>query len=308
MEKSKKKIRFIINPISGVGRKKIIEGVIREQIDTGKYDFDIVYSEAACHATELSRKAAENNYDIVVAVGGDGSVNEVSKGLIGTKTSLGIIPAGSGNGLARHLKIPFNPAKAVKVINEAYSIMIDTVKVNNETFISIAGVGFDALIAKKYAKAGKRGFWSYFKIITQEYISYKPKKYILNIDGKQIKTKALLIAFANSSQFGYNTSISPDAELQDGLVDVCIFQKAPFLEVPFISNLLFLKQIDKTKYVEIIKAKNVIVERKRNRVINVDGEPVKVGKTLNITVNPMSVRVIIPSQKSSIFSKMEILM
>lgn len=293
-----KKIRFIINPISGDGRKKVLEGVIREHIDAVQYDYDIVYTQAACHATELSREAAEKNFDIVVAVGGDGSLHEVSKGLLGSKTTLGIIPAGSGNGLARHLKIPFNAVNAIKVINEAHSISIDTVKINDEIFISIAGVGFDALIAKKYAKSGKHGFWSYFKIITQEYATYKPKKYKLNIDGQQLEKKALLIAFANSNQFGYNTSIAPDADLQDGLVDVCIFEKASLLEVPIVSNLLFLKQIDKTKYVEIIKAKKITIERKRNKVINIDGESIKLGKTLNIEVIPSSLNVIVPLHKN----------
>ncbi len=290
----KKKIRFIINPISGNSRKKILEEEINEHIDADKYDYDIAYTQAVNHATELSREAVENNYNIVVAVGGDGSLHEVSKSLIGTKTVLGIIPAGSGNGFARHLKIPFNAVNAIKVINEANIIPIDTVNINNETFISIAGVGFDALIAKKFAKSGSRGFWSYFKIITQEYIAYKPKKYILNIDGVRIEKRALLLAFANSSQFGYNTSIAPDADLQDGLVDVCIFEKVPILDIPYITNLLFFKQIYKTKYMEIVKAKSITVERKRNKVVNIDGESIKIGKTLNIEVNPMSLNIIVP--------------
>jgi len=294
MTVQRKKIRFIINPISGVGGKPIIEKAINDNIDRDKFEHEIVYTKAANHATELSREAAEMNYDVVVAVGGDGSVNEVAKGIIGTRTSLGIIPAGSGNGLAHHLKISANPAKAVKVINEMNSILIDTVRINNETFVSIAGVGFDALVAKKYAKEGKRGFWSYFKIVTREYMAYKPKKYTLTIDGQVLERKALLISFANSCQFGYHASISPDAELSDGLVDVCICNKVPLIEAPLIANLLYLKQIDKSKYVEIIKAKHVIVKRKRNRIINLDGEPVKAGKELTINVNPLSLNVIIP--------------
>jgi diacylglycerol kinase (ATP) len=306
MNNLKKKIRFIINPISGVSRKKVIEEEIKENIDTAKYDYEIVYTKAANHATELSREAAEKNYDVVVAVGGDGSLNEVSKGLIGTRTVLGIIPAGSGNGFARHMKIPFHTVNAMKVINDGNSVRIDTIKINNETFISIAGVGFDALVAKKYAKAGKRGFWSYLKIITQEYVTYKPKKYILEIDGKKIEKKALLIAFANSSQFGYNTSIAPDADMQDGLLDVCIFEKAPLLETPFITNLLFMKQIDKIKYVEIIKGRNITVKRKRNKIVNIDGEPAKVGKDLTISVIPMSLNVIVPAHKHNSFNKVEL--
>lgn len=289
-----KKIRFIINPISGVNRNKILDDIIRENIDKDKYVYEIVNTERAFHAIELSREAVEKKYDIVVAVGGDGSVNEVAKALIGTNVNLGIIPAGSGNGLARHLKIPFNPVNAVKTINEAQSKLIDTINLNNESCISIAGVGFDALVAKKYAKEGRRGFWTYVKIITQEYISYKPKNYKLNIDGNEIERKALFICFANSNQFGYNTQIAPDAEVDDGLIDICIFQKIPLIETPLLSQLIFLRQLGKSRFVEIIKAKNVIVERKRNRVVNIDGEPVKIDKVLNVKINPSSLNVIVP--------------
>jgi diacylglycerol kinase (ATP) len=293
-DKGKKKIRFIINPISGGGKNTAIEDIIKEQLDADKYDYDIVNTEATHHATKLSKEAADKNYDVVVVVGGDGSVNEVAKGLIGTKTSLGIIPAGSGNGLAHHLKIPFNPANAIKVINAANIISIDTVNINNETFISIAGVGFDALVAKKFAIAEHRKFWSYLKIVSHEFINYKIRNYGINIDGKRFERKALLLAFANSSQFGYNISISPDADLQDGLVDICIVKKVNAFQALFVPIMIFLHRIDKTKYVEIIKAKNVIIERKKNKVVNIDGEPIKIGRVLNISVNPKSLYVIVP--------------
>lgn len=285
---TKKRIRFIINPISGAGKRDTIENLIKENLDTNKYTYELLYSKAAHHATKLSKEAVDKNYDIVAVVGGDGSVNEVARELIGTKTSLAIIPAGSGNGLAHHLKIPFNLAEAIKVINDSNIICIDTVNMNNETFISIAGVGFDALVAKKFAIAEHRQIWSYIKIIIHEFINYKSGKYIIEIDGKRFERKALLLAFANSSQFGYNISISPDADMQDGLVDVCICKKVNFFQALFIPILLIMQQIHKTSFVEIIKAKNIIIERNNNFVVNIDGEPIKVGKVLNINVNPKS--------------------
>ena len=164
----------------------------------------------------------------------------------------------------------------------------------DETFISIAGVGFDALIAKKFAVAEHRKFWSYFKIAMQEFIKYKTIRYNINLDGKRFKRKALFMAFANSSQFGYNISISPDADIQDGLVDMCIVKKVTFLQALFVPFMLLLKRIDKTKYVEVIKAKNIIIERTDNLVVNIDGEPIQVGKILNINVNPKSLFIIVP--------------
>lgn len=290
----RRKIKFIINPISSFGRKKIIEKLVRETLAEDKYYYEIVYTVEPGQGTALAKGASETGYDTVVAVGGDGSINEIAKGLIGTATKLGIIPAGSGNGLARHLKIPFNPTDAIKLILEDNTKKIDTININNEKFVSIAGIGYDGFVAKEYAKAGKHGFWSYFKIISQNYLEYKPKKYNLNIDGNELTVKALMINFANSSQFGYNTSISPNASLEDGLIDVCILKKIPVVELPLLAQLLFIKQIHRTKYVKIIQAKHIIVERKRNRYINLDGESVKLGKRLEITVNPKSLNLLVP--------------
>jgi len=172
--------------------------------------------------------------------------------------------------------------------------LIDTVSVNDELFASIAGVGFDALVAKKFAQAGRRGFFTYFHIALQAYPSYRPRKYKMIIDGKQVQTKALFVSFANSNQFGYNTIISPSASIDDGLMDVCIVQKAPVITTPYILGLLWRNKLEMSGYLEIIKAREVILTRNRNKKINLDGEPVKVGKDLTIRVNPLSLKVIVP--------------
>jgi diacylglycerol kinase (ATP) len=290
----KMKIIFIVNPVSGIGKQRIIETAVEKCIDKSVFDFDIAYTDAAGHATVIAKEAVNNHYDVVVAVGGDGSVNEVADGIIGSDTALALIPAGSGNGLARHLNIPFDINEALLVINRLKFDRIDTATINDRLFVSIAGVGFDALVAKKFAKCRHRGFWSYFKVSILEYPRYKPKKYELIIDGNKITRRALLVSFANSNQFGYNTSIAPGAVINDGLLDICILKKVPVVKAPYFAHLLFNKSLDKTKYLEIIQGKEVQVIRKKNSKINIDGNPMRLSKELLIKINPLSLKVIIP--------------
>ncbi len=288
---NKKKIIFIINPISGIGRQKHIQDMILNHLDHNLFKYSIVYSEYAGHASELSCKAV-NNYDLIVAVGGDGTINEVAKPLINTRSILGIIPAGSGNGLAHHLKIPVNIIKAIKIINSYNIKPIDTVNINKKVYLSIAGIGFDALVAKKFAKDGRRGFWTYFKLVIKEYPNYKPRKYTIKINGQTIKKKVLFISLANSDQFGFNTSIAPTAKIDDGLIDVCLVEKIPFIKAARFAHLLFTKKID--RYIEIIKAEEVTIKRKNNKIINLDGEAIKIKKKLKVKVNHLSLNILTP--------------
>lgn len=291
----KKKLLFIVNPISGSSHKESLPIFADRLLDKSRCDYEIKYTERAGHASELSKAAVIANMDIVVAVGGDGTINEVARCLVNTKTQLGIIPSGSGNGLARHLNIPLNFEGALRLINKGISSKIDTATINDEIFISIAGVGFDALVAKLFAEDSNRGFFTYFKIVAAKFQSYKPKHYTVILDSKTtIETDALFIAFANSSQFGYNTTIAPDAKLNDGLLDVCIVEKPPIFEMPLIINLLLLKRIHKSKFVRIYKASEIVVKRNKNRTINLDGEPLKLKKNLRIKVNPLSLNILIP--------------
>src|ERR1051325_8729292 len=216
----KKSILFIVNPISGVGRQKVIEKLIDRYLDKKKYEPSIAYTRARAHAIALASEAAQNDFDVVVAVGGDGSVNETGKGLVGTNTGMAILPTGSGNGLARHLGIPMKLEKAMQVINEGRIMSIDTVKMNNERFFGMAGIGFDAHIGWEFARFGKRGFSSYVKFFLREFPGYRAQKYELTLDGKKIEREALLISFANGSQYGNNAAIAPNADIGDGLMDV----------------------------------------------------------------------------------------
>ncbi len=289
-----KKILFIVNPVSGVGKQKGIEKLISKHLDASVLEYSIVYTTQAGHARDISREAVSRGLDAVIAVGGDGTVNETAQGLVGSDTVMGIIPTGSGNGLSRHLRIPMNPAKAIRILNNFKTAKIDTATLNNNLFVNVAGVGFDAKVAKEFAKSGKRGFGTYFNIATSAYASYKPRTYKMVIDGQEIIRKALLVSFANSSQFGNNTSIDPGAKVDDGYIDVCIVRKVPFWKTFFLAPLLFIRRFDQTNYIEIIRAKEVELVREKGKSAHVDGDPIKAGKNVHLKIQPLSLNVIIP--------------
>ena len=292
----KRRVLFIVNPASGPGvsSAKDFAELVSAHIDPTTIDYQITVTQSEQHASELSRKAVEEKIDIVVAVGGDGTINEVADSLIGSNTVLGIIPTGSGNGLAHHLHIPFNLPEAISLINKGSLLNIDTVTVNDKPFVSIAGIGFDALVADKFAGNTTRGIMTYVKIVSSEYRSYRPLKYELSIDGNKNKYKALLISFANSDQFGYNTSIAPEARIDDGLMDVCIVKKIPLYSIPFVLLLLAVRKIHWTSFVQIIKSREVIVHTSDELIVNIDGEPVTMKGPLKISLIPHSLKVIIP--------------
>lgn len=293
----KKKIIFIINPISGHHNKNNFPNLVEKHIDKNQYEYSIVFTEYAGHATELTMKAIEDDFDYIAAVGGDGTINEVAKCLIGKRQILVIVPLGSGNGLARHLELPFKPERLIKeVINKGKIYKIDTAVMNDIPFISIAGIGFDALIADYFAKDENRGFMTYAKLITEKYPNYRQKEYTLILDDeKTIECKPFFVTFANSSQFGYNAEISPKASVQDGLIDVCIFKKPNILEVPIVATYFLAKQIDKSNFIDIYKAKKIKVTRKVAEVANIDGEAVEMSKDITVEIIPLSLNILLNS-------------
>ena len=227
-----KTIRFIINPVSGVGKQKGIEELIKTNLNHDIFDCEVSYTKAAKHATELAKEATEKNMDFVIAVGGDGTVNEVAKGLIHTNTTMGIIPMGSGNGLALHLNIPVEPIKAIQLINTCHVRKIDTCTANGIPFLNVSGIGFDSHIAHKFANAGTRGISTYLRLIISEWWNYSNRKYTLSYNNETLETEAIMISFANGTQFGNNFLISPNSLDNDGLLDICILKKFPPIKIP----------------------------------------------------------------------------
>ncbi len=286
---------FIVNPISGIGKQKKIEDLLQQHIDHTLIDYTVRYTERIHHGTELAREAVEQGcFDAIVAVGGDGSVNDIVSGMVGSDLTLGIIPCGSGNGLARNLKIPLTPAHAIEMLNHYKVAEIDTIYLNDRVVTSIAGIGFDARVARRMKQAKARGLQAYAKIILTDYPTYKEHTFKLNIDGNEIERKAWFISFANSNQFGYNTAVAPMAKLDDGLIDVCIVDRIPLLHLPLTAPLLYLNHFELSQHVEYFKAREVTVYNNEERWVNVDGEGERIGKELHFYNMRKSLKVLVP--------------
>lgn len=285
--------RVIINPKSGTNKKRNIEELIYRFFDQSAFDFEVFYTNGPMHAYQLSKEAAVLNYDLVIAVGGDGTVNEVGKGLIGSHTAIGIIPSGSGNGLAKHLNISSDPKKAIQVIKRFQCVSIDTIQINNNQLIGIAGIGFDAHIARHFATSKKRGFWSYAALVLQEYPYYSSRIFEMEIDGKSVREEGLLISFANSSQYGNDIKIAPQASLCDGYINIVILKKPPFYALPDILMKLINGTITHSKYYKSMCCREVVVHT-RNLIAHIDGEPVFFENGISLKVLPKSLKVVVP--------------
>ncbi|MBO4307922.1 MAG: diacylglycerol kinase family lipid kinase [Bacteroidales bacterium] len=291
----KRNLLFIVNPISGIGKQKKIEEILQKYIDHTLINYTVKYTEYIHHGKDIAKEAVEQGYyDAIVAVGGDGSVNDVVSGMIGSHVALGIIPCGSGNGLARNLKIPLTPIHAIEVLNHLKVAEIDTIVVNNRVVASIAGIGFDALVAKRMKEAKVRGLQAYAKIIINDYPTYKEHLFRMNIDGREVERKAWFVSFANSNQFGYNTTIAPLAKLDDGLIDVCIVDRIPLLHLPLTAPLLYLNHFELSQHVEYYKAREVTVYNNDEEWVNIDGEGEKLGKELHFINTRKSLKVLVP--------------
>lgn len=290
MKAQKKKIVFVINPNSGThGPSSILEHLEKGMAD--EFDWSTCLTEKANHATELAAEAVKNGAVAVVAVGGDGTVNEVGKALIGTEIALGVIPSGSGNGFARHLKIPLSEKAAIQRIKAFETIRIDTATVNGIPFLSTVGLGFDAQVGWRFSELDQRGMTSYIKASADTFFKFKPETYQLNIDGKELETKAFLINFANVGQYGNNAWIAPSASVTDGKLNVCILKEFPAHRAPEILFRLFNRQIEESKFYQMIHAKRILV--KNPKKFQLDGEPLESDEDLQIAVNPSSLNVIV---------------
>lgn len=289
----KKKMLVIVNPISGIGRQRKIETLLKDNLNHDLFDFEVRYTEYIHHGKELAQQGADEGFDIITAVGGDGSVNDAIAGMHGSNATLGIIPCGSGNGLARCMKIPLSPTLAIRVLNQDNEGLIDTITLNDKFYIaSIAGVGFDAHIARLMKAAKLRGFPAYLNLILKEYPSYQEKDYTLVIDGKKIERKAWFTTFANSNQFGYNATIAPQAKLDDGLIDISIVDKIPIDHIPITGPLLYANHIELSQHVETYKCHEVLVTGNVDKWVNIDGEGECVGNELHFVNHQKSLKIL----------------
>ena len=290
--RKKKRILFVVNPISGGKKKKGFEKRVLEDLDLNVYDAEFVLTECVGHANSLAKAAIEDGVDVVVAVGGDGTINEIASALNGTDTALGIIPEGSGNGLALYLGIPLNERAAIRRLNRLETLTIDSGTINGMPFFNMAGIGFDASVSDRFANDTIRGPIGYLKAVVSELSTYKPRPYTLDIDGAVFQREAFMISVANSPQYGNNAYVAPQASVTDGLLDVCIIHKFPLYTIPMMVFHLFNKTADQSEYVEIIPGKQIRIAREAAGVVHVDGEPKEMGETLEIAINPGTLRIL----------------
>ncbi len=290
----RKKIAYIINPNAGVSSTTEIIDAIKLH-SPGSMDYEIIVWAYPEQSEEISRRILTEGFTIAVAVGGDGTVNEISKALIGTSIPLAIIPIGSGNGLARHLKIPLDLKGAIRLIAGGKEIRIDSCYINDKPFFCTSGIGFDAHIGKLFSESKTRGFMTYVKITLSQLFVYRPVNYRLTINKQLIRRKAFLITFANASQYGNDAFIAPHASVGDGLIDICILKPFKIWDLPFIIWKMFHRTIDKSAFMETYRSDEVDVERDAKGPTHYDGEPGEMGSSLRIRISPASLRVIAPS-------------
>lgn len=292
-----KSITFIVNPHSGTQSKEEIPKIIGSELANDKFEPRFLFTEYAGHASAIARQCVDEGVDIVVAVGGDGTVNEVARSLVHTQSALGIIPCGSGNGLARHLCIPLDIKKAVNIINACKIEALDYGTINDLPFFCTCGMGFDAFISLKFAEAGKRGPITYIENVLKEGLKYKPEVYEVEDETGTMSYKAFLIACANASQYGNNAYIAPHATMTDGLMDVIIMEPFTAFDAPQISIDMFNKTLDRNSKIKTFKASRIHIKRSRPGAIHYDGDPMMTGNDIDVVMEAKGINVIINPTK-----------
>lgn len=293
MDYSRKKLLFIVNPKSGRNNKSDIVGLIGHNVDSGKYDYRIVYTEYAGHAEMLAADAVCAGVDVVVAIGGDGTVNEVGRALIHSSAAMGIIPCGSGNGLARHLHIPLDVRRAIDTINRCEIKCIDYGKINGRPFFCTCGVGFDALISSLFAASKERGPLNYVKNVIKSFANYSSETYEIETEDGSVSRKAFLVTCANAAQYGNNAYIAPHAQLDDGLMDVTIIRPFNVMDAGAITIDLFAKTLEKNNLIETLSCRSLHIRRVQSGVAHYDGDPVTLNKDLYIEMIPKGINVLV---------------
>lgn len=296
----KKSLICIINPIAGKGNGKSVADIINANIDRNVYDCTFRYTEYAGHAGVIAAEAAAKGADVVVAVGGDGTVNEIASSLSGTPTALAIIPRGSGNGLAYHLDIPKNIRKDVDILNKGRSIRIDTASFNGHPFFCTCGVGYDAKVAMDYAHAGTRGLVTYVRKTIEAWRSYKPRRFHITTDSADFEVSAFLVTVGNANQWGNHYHITPEASLQDGLLDLTIIHPFNLLQAIPIPVQLLDSHIYHNSKVDSFRSSKVRIEylpadpENTRTEAHFDGEAFLTDPVMEIECIPSNLTIIVP--------------
>lgn len=286
-----KRIAFVINPKSGSDRKTDRVALVN-RLKSSDYHTDIFEWKQIGDRDSIFENVLKGNYDIAVAVGGDGTVSQLANALAGSQTALGILPFGSGNGLARHLGVPMNYEAAMKHLETGDIVAIDKGEMNGMSFFCTAGTGFDARIGKLFAESTSRGFWTYAKLTISEFRAYRGEEYNLIIDGKTYSRTAFLITVANAGQYGNDAWIAPQANASDGQFHIVIMSPMRWWNLPSLAIRLFRKTIHHSPFIETITGKSVTIQRKNAGAAHYDGEPAEMEAELKITLTPRALKVV----------------
>ncbi|MBK0402516.1 YegS/Rv2252/BmrU family lipid kinase [Adhaeribacter sp. BT258] len=286
------KILFILNPKSGRKSAVSVPALIPQYLAENRYK--IVLTEFAGHATELARQGAKTGFRVIAAVGGDGTVNEVARGLLGTKAALAIIPKGSGNGLARHLNINMQVSQALKDLSTSKFSRIDSCTINGHPFFCTAGLGFDGYISGVFANNARRGLRSYVELVLKEFLKFKPGKASIKLNQENIDTPCFVLTFANASQYGNNAYIAPMADIRDGLLDVCLIRDLSFRKAVAVSYGLLTKTIATTGHADFFTSPEISVKTEKPMPYHADGEYVGEASEFHVQIRPLSLEVLTP--------------
>lgn len=287
---NKRKLLFIINPHSGNKSAKSIIDLVPKYLNSEKFEWEFALTRSANHATIIASEAVQNKIDVVIAVGGDGMVNEVFQSLVHTNTAFSIIPKGSGNGVARSFGIPMNTIKAIKKLNEGSLITVDTCLFNDKPYLGVAGIGFDGTISALFASKNERGLKTYIKLIVKKFFGYSPHNFKISFENQELEHNAFIVAFANTQQYGNNAKIAPKAKYDDGKLNIVVINAISKWLLPFLAIRMFTKSIQSSNFVDSYESSNITL--KTNAIdAHVDGEPITVGVNNEISVVPKSLKV-----------------
>ncbi len=292
-----RRLTLIINPNSGTISKKGLDKWLPLQLERLGYRVDVVYTTGPGDATRLARKAAERGYYGVLACGGDGTVNEVATGLINTDTAMGILPAGSGNGLARHIGIPVDVKRSLDVIAENYIVRCDYGTVNDRPFFCTFGMGFDAAVSHRFALKHRRGLNSYISSVLDEFIKYHPNTYEIIAGDRVITDRAFLVSVCNASQYGNNTFIAPAASIRDGLLDVTIVHDGTIIENMWSGVEMLTGSIGNHGKIQTFRTNSLVVRRKQPTITHIDGDPAELPAELTIRCHHARLKMFVPRRK-----------
>ena len=288
-------IRFILNPKSG--KEAADTEYIAKCIQLNFPGADMRLTRAPKHATELAREAANQHFESVIVLGGDGTINEAAQGLVGTQTALGIIPRGSGNGLAREIKMFLPLEEALVKLQRATPHACDVGLANNELFLNVAGVGIEAAVAwqfMEHGKTGARGKAPYFTLGAKTFFTYKPNTLRVTADGHTQEMAPLTLVFANGRQYGSNFKIAPQASLTDGKLDMVEIKNAPKYKLAAAVPFFFTNKKPPFEVTNTTQITNAVIESDHEILYHIDGEPRKTDRRLEITVQPGALRLLLP--------------